>query len=539
MPHFKAPPTLLESSRLAFSKLLFGKENPELTEYLEMLPSKLLAQITTCCQGYYVEKLKNYMKENKGLDPSLPILHGLMDNDQPYGTAYIVPSLESLYLPLITKTVTRLDFSNLIHLGTLGPRVFDYFNKILDRILVQVPNLQSLIVKSPNSRTSLPSFATNHLRILGQHCPLLKFLDISFHNGLKNEDLGHLIPYEDRDGCPDLEILYVFDCSFSDKMIKQLVVNLKNLKELGYKEMGKVCKRLYKDGFEEVLNFTHINNMGAKIRKTSVPSLRCKPNMIQAINVLCPNVTNIRLRVQDSDVEHLSSFKHLRSVELLFNCGKALTPALGTCQFIQDRGSNLTSIAITCATISMTHINVIAKNCPNLVSLWLRSNFFQISKGCQKTLPEDMPANHGYLKRLEVLYFRVGEGELSLSFVPEYVFHYILKNAKGLKELIIALRSNTITDQYICGLLKQNKLNQLQKIMIVVPGLNNLPRVLNLGMESVNFMLDFCQNLRILGNLMSWKILGTENDQLFTDFKNELELRNVDINIICRIMTMH
>ena len=88
------------------------------------------------------------MKDNKGLDPSLPILHGLMDNDQPYGTSYIVPSLESLYLPLITTTVTRLDFSNLIHLGILSPRVFDYFNKILDRILVQVHNLQSLIVKN-------------------------------------------------------------------------------------------------------------------------------------------------------------------------------------------------------------------------------------------------------------------------------------------------------------------------------------------------------------------------------------------------------
>ena len=71
-----------------------------------------------------------------------------------YRTAYIAPIPESLYLPLIT-TVTRLDFSYLIHLGILSPRVFDYFNKIFDWILVQVPNFQSLIVKTSKC---LPSY---------------------------------------------------------------------------------------------------------------------------------------------------------------------------------------------------------------------------------------------------------------------------------------------------------------------------------------------------------------------------------------------
>ena len=54
---------------------------------------------------------------------------------------------------------------------------------------------------------------------------------------------------------------------------------------------------------------------------------------------------------------------------------------------------------------------------------------------------------------------------LSGTRVPEYIFiHNNLSFFKGLKELIIALRSPILTDEYICGLLVENDLVELEKV---------------------------------------------------------------------------
>ena len=37
-----------------------------------------------------------------------------------------------------------------------------------------------------------------------------------------------------------------------------------------------------------------------------------------------------------------------------------------------------------------------------------------------------------------------------MTYLPEYVLQYVLKNAQSLNELIIAVRSTTINDRYIC-----------------------------------------------------------------------------------------
>ena len=37
----------------------------------------------------------------------------------------------------------------------------------------------------------------------------------------------------------------------------------------------------------------------------------------------------------------------------------------------------------------------------------------------------------------QVFYLRVGEGELSVTYLPDYVLHYVLKNTQNLAELVI------------------------------------------------------------------------------------------------------
>merc|ERR1711963_1061706 len=99
---------------------------------------------------------------------------------------------------------------------------------------------------------------------------------------------------------------------------------------------------------------------------------------------------------------------------------------------------------------------------------------------------------HSYLMNLKILYLRVGEGELSVSSLPEHILFYLLKNARGLRELIVAVRSNMINDNYVQRLVTVCQLEKLQKILFVVPGLNSLPGILKLTINTVHALMHLC-----------------------------------------------
>lgn len=516
----------MAKTALEVMKNVFNLE--EVKAYFEALPATIIHQVIAQSTDLYIEACQNSNEPNVSI-----IQHGQYDAHN----RYLIPPLKILYAVEVSHNVTSLDFSSLLKLGTLSSGAFTEFHSALSSCLRATPKLQHLNLKSPNSRTSLPAMNGSHLAIMGSCNSELRYLDISFLPGLKNEELLQLVPTEENRGCPLLETLYVFDCGFSDKCIKTLVTELKNLKDVGYKEMGTVLKKLHKEGVTEPLNLSHINHLGGKARKTSVSSLRCKNAIIEAIRVLCPKVSNLKARVQDADVENLVALTNLTSVEFLYNVGRPTSPALGTCKFFQSQGHHLTSVALICSAISMIHIQTLGKNCPNLNSLWLRSNHFQVTgKGGRDKLPDDMQGNHGFFSKLRTLYFRVGEGELALTFVPPYVLPFMLRNAQSLKELKIALRSYIIYDDYICGLLIDCDLYQLEKLLIVVPGCNNLPGVIPLTMQTVNFVWDFCPRMKSLGNLLSWDVLKSEE---FGALKRRIKDENLQIDLVCRHMVMH
>jgi hypothetical protein len=50
----------------------------------------------------------------------------------------------------------------------------------------------------------------------------------------------------------------------------------------------------------------------------------------------------------------------------------------------------------------------------------------------------------------------------------------------------------------------------VEKVMIVVPGLNSLPGILNLTATSLERILASCPNIKKIGNLLSWKLRRSE-----------------------------
>lgn len=120
-----------------------------------------------------------------------------------------------------------------------------------------------------------------------------------------------------------------------------------------------------------VLRLTHVNNMGSKVRKLVAAGLRCKRPMAEAIAAVAPEVANLKVRVNDNDVEHLSVLQNLRTVELLFNHGNP-----SNCQgpktelFLRARGELLTSLAIISPSASMISIQVRATTVSNAFSMY-------------------------------------------------------------------------------------------------------------------------------------------------------------------------
>ncbi len=120
----------------------------------------------------------------------------------------------------------------------------------------------------------------------------------------------------------------------------------------------------------------------------------------------------------DNDVGPLSNLPCLSTVELLYNVGNANNvPGQGTEVFLASKGSSLTSLAIIAPALSVANVKCIAANCPNLQGLWLRSNAFN---GTMKRECLD----HGYLSKLESLYFRVGENHTHTANVGPNVLRY-------------------------------------------------------------------------------------------------------------------
>ena len=429
---------------------------------------------------------------------------------------------------MITPNLTILNFKQLSSLLTVSDNVFGDFNTFLSAALVKVPKLRSLTLCSPHSSNSLPQCTNAHLELLGKHCSLLEFLDVSFNKQITGDGIKHLAPNSDKNhpGCVHLKKLFIFDCGVFEKELAKVILNFPDLVHLGYKETGKVLKTLMKTDSEKLrtLKLTHVDNLGSKARRLIASAMRCKKPVVEAIYNLCPDVENIKLRVSDDDVSHLTCLTRVHTVELIYHVGNIGSPGPHTQTFLTVRGSALSSVAIICNTMSMSMLVTIAENCPGLTALWSRSNHLMAP------YDEDLARKpHSYLINLKTLYFRVGEGELSVTSIPEYVLFYLLKNATGLRELIVAIRSNMINDNYVQRLITHCQMDKLEKILFVVPGLNSLPGILKLTINTVHAMMHLCPDLRKLGNILSWDVTMedvVEVESIVMDMKYDLEIVN-------------
>jgi len=443
-----------------------------------------------------------------------------------------LPSLPTLLRALLNfrHGLVVLDFSPLRLLAcntkTKDSPVSRISQIFLDHLRSRVASIGPYLVELNlcGVRADLPCCDDRLLGEISKHCPNLRHLNISHNkNTLTSEGLMTLAPVEEGKGCPSLDTLDIYDNAFNDRDVARLVKCLPDLSTLGYKETGKVVKHLFKSGLS-LPKLTHLNNMGTRSRKLIPAGLRFKRNLTEmAINV-CPNVHNIKLRVKDTDCNALAELKCLRSIELLFQVGSLGGPAGGTTHFLQMRGSQLTSVAITCDSFGMVWFKTVGELCPNLQQLWIRTKRliipsalpsgaeFNLNGEVNVRAHTDFPLSHGYFKALRIFYLRSGSNELDLQTVHGYFLPYMLRNASHIEELILAVRTLIFCDTYVEHLFKTlPNLANLSKLIIAISGLNSLP-VLPLTLVSAYRAVQLCPKLEVLGNLLTWTVAPSPGD---------------------------
>jgi len=515
-----------------YIRFIPGVDYLALAEYIRFIPGILMEKVINSCLDIYKERFE---KLEKGLRMGVLTKGAAAREDDKYfiptKNINYVPTLTSVLDIMIQPNLLTLNLKKLSQLSSVSENVSSDFTSFLSTAMIKLPNLRSLTLSSHNSVNLLPHCTNEHLELIGRYCPELVFLDVSFNQNITGEGLRCLVPNEEKlqPGCVKLEKLYMFDCGVYNKDVAKVVCKFPYLTYLGYKETGKMLKTLFKSmengevEFQE-LKLTHVDNLGSKTRRLIAAALRCKRPVALAIKVLCPKVQNLKLRVVDDDIANLCSLSDIETVEFLYNNSRS--PGQQTQRFFSVRGNQLTSIALICNTMSMVILSCIAENCANLKQLWSKSNELMAPYDEEDTVTEQ----HSYLKKLNVLYLSVGSGEFP-TYTLTYVLPYVLRNAKGLTELVLAVRSLAIDDHYVQRLILDCELFQLETVMIVVPGLNSHRHrgILRLGVNTIHSLMDLCPNLRKLGNLLSWcvdKADVLEVEQIISEMNYDLELVN-------------
>jgi len=432
------------------------------------------------------------------------------------------PKLISVLRMICKNSSIHVDLTGLtkINRALLTSDLFTSFHQALSDLIPKMNNLKEINLANVNSKQCLPQIKNEHVKLIGQNCPNLESINICHHKNITWDGVAFLGESQDsniKSGCLKLKVLQMFETGVFPNDVAKLVVHLPNLRFLGYKETGRVIKALNMLQKPPKLKLTHVDNRGSRNRPLNFPSLRCKRTLLNALINVCPALTNLKLRVADTDVAGLVRLENIRSMELVYHVGKILTPGDGTQTFLRARGNNLTSLTIYCQHLTAANIKCIAESCVNMEQLWIRANHYLTTE------QDDLPKKHNHLNQLRTLYLRIGLNDSMFDSieVPVDVIPYLTMNGP-LKELIIGVRSYIINDQFICNLLRNHNLVNIEKILFMVPGTNNSNISLNVTEVTVDYVLANCEKIKKLGNLHVWN--------LDHDYKRDLHAKVKDQN---------
>ncbi len=99
------------------------------------------------------------------------------------------------------------------------------------------------------------------------------------------------------------------------------------------------------------------------------------------------------------------------------------------------------------------------------------------------------------------------------------------------------IRAPAVLDSsYMTDLLLECGLSKLEKLLLLLPGVNDTPAVFKLDSGFLEFLLDFCPGMKKVGNLLTWSVTREDCGRLRGD---GARYGQHDLDLMYRTMTMH
>ncbi|KAJ1531989.1 hypothetical protein ONE63_000625 [Megalurothrips usitatus] len=418
-----------------------------------------------------------------------------------------------LLVDVLGDSATTVDFSPLVRLDNKSSVDHLSFCRRLCGALPRLGQLTRLTLSTHGQRTAYPACSDAVLVEVARCCPELRFLDVGFNRGVSATGLNALCG-----GCPLIEELLVNDCVLPASVLVALLQRLPRLRVLGHQEVGTAVRLLW-TGQTPTLRLVQVSNLGEASVHRSRPAdephrLRCSVALIRVLRALCPDLEELRVRVLDADVPHLAALRGLHTLELRYHAAaRPSSLAAHTVKYLSLHGARLTALTVYSGSLSTRHAALIGQHCPNLTLLWLRCNQLVFSEEGGEE-PSGRPAAQPF-QRLESLSVRVGFDQTSVSRFPDAFLCGLVRHARALQKLYVAVNSPDVTDAWLARVLDACACESLRTLFVLLPQTNEAPTSpmgprLALSPASVRAVRARCPQLLELGNLLVWNFQQEE-----------------------------
>ncbi|XP_068210314.1 uncharacterized protein [Palaemon carinicauda] len=425
--------------------------------------------------------------------------------------------ISSLLRILLHPRLTEVHLSELTYIGNVEHDSLDMFEAELIKHLPEMSQLTHLDLSTHRYKTTFPSCSDEILQVLGSHCPNLKVLNLNFNNRVTGNGLSYLYPSKDYPGCGKLEKLFVQDCSILPEDVAVVLCSFQNLEIVGYKELGTSMRKLKSRSFfrkrKGCLKLTHLDNTLSGVQRDD-------GDIVKFLVDSCPFIENLKIRVCDENLNEIHKLQNLMHLEVRYFTG--VHHPVGRCSelYLKTCGSRLTSFTMYCSVLHSQNILVIAESCVNLKKLFLHANIAVID--------EPLDINRNKLEMIEMLHLRLGDDELVMNLAACAFVEFLVGKSWKLQELYLMVRSPEFHHNFINSLVQMNPLSHLRNLIIDVPRRTLAAPMLEFDKDTAFLLMDTCDKLKILGNLICWDITPEQVSELRVASK----VRNYNLTII-------
>uniref|UniRef100_A0A1B6DMF7 F-box domain-containing protein n=1 Tax=Clastoptera arizonana TaxID=38151 RepID=A0A1B6DMF7_9HEMI len=449
----------------------------------------------------------------------------ILANNEGFSTKHELPSATSLLSFSILPQLRVLNLNCLRYAGDPNEDEIQNLHYILLSKIPLLYNLVELYLQTSNRDVTLPICGNEIIEKLGEFCPNLKIIDVSYNSIVTDKGLEYLIPSKYWQGCPCLEKIFIFECSVTSIGVSKLLAGLPNIKLLGYKEICLSLQIISKNNFETKLE--HVNNLGTmSCTFKDFHKFQCTPKTVLMLKKMCPILNTLKIRVIDEHVSNLKVLKTVSVLELVYNVEYPTSVGAGTEEYLRVHGVHLVSLSLLSADFSTEYLKIICRDCENLQRFWIKCyNYFHVDDFFQVSCA---------LKNLKLFSLTVGckYKQDNTCNVPCSALKYVLHGNVVLQNLVIAMKSAQLNDEYICNLLSFVNVETLQYLSISTPDKNVTAASLNITMNSVERIVTECPNLLRLSNLLVWNVEFEDVKK----FRKRLQSTNSALNLIYKII---